>query len=67
MFLAGTLQYTADMVSPHPTLYKVAEINQVLLRTLLSDWGLMAELTQLRNFYLLASPTMQVTRHAPDI
>ena len=41
---------------------QIGDINQRLLSTLLSDWGLMAELTQLRNFYLLASPTMQVGR-----
>ena len=45
-----------------PSSFQVGDINTQLLQCLLSDWGLMAELAQLRNFYLLASPTMKVSR-----
>ncbi|GAX86552.1 hypothetical protein CEUSTIGMA_g13959.t1 [Chlamydomonas eustigma] len=38
---------------------KVNEINGRLLKSLLSDWGLISELSKLRNFYFMASPTMQ--------
>lgn len=38
---------------------RIEDINQQLLACMLSDWGLMAELVQMRNFYLLASPAMQ--------
>jgi hypothetical protein len=39
---------------------QVDEINGRLLKCLLSDWGLISELAKLRNFYFMASPTMQV-------
>ena len=47
------------MLAPSP--FQVGDINTQLLQCLLSDWGLMSELAQLRNFYLLASPTMKVS------
>eukprot|EP00955_Chlamydomonas_euryale_P090671 364561-Chlamydomonas_euryale.AAC.1 len=37
----------------------VSAINTRLLGRLLSEWGLLAELAQLRNMFLLASPAMQ--------
>ena len=39
---------------------QVGAINARLLGCMRSNWGLLAELSQLRNFYLMASPTMQV-------
>lgn len=41
-------------------LLQAAEIEQRLLSDLLSDWGLVSELSALRNLFLLASPAAQV-------